>query len=132
MSTYSFGKLFSLARNPICTSVTSLRNSVTSLMLTLEDEHFQNKDVALQNFGAARCLRSHFIQHLHLPDEGPEATRKGHPIGISYCDINRDTCNMVVFMHLSVLGISVREKTRKDYYLSDLAGSWSSVVWLPT
>lgn len=39
---------------------------------------------------------------------------------------------MVFFRRPPVLGISLREQTRKDYCLSALASYWSSVVWLTT
>lgn len=39
---------------------------------------------------------------------------------------------MAFFRRPPGLGISVREKTRKYYCLSDLASYWSSVVWLTT
>ena len=135
MSAYSFGKLFLLARNPILPlNYVSLRHVVgrirhtsrpdlhfsdqlrsahTPFTLTPEDEHFQTRDVGLQNFGDAGRPRSHLIQHPHPPDEGPEATQKGRPVGISCCDINRDTYNMVFFRHPSVLGSLLGRKQEK-------------------
>lgn len=104
-------------------SSSNLAQGCTHIAQADTDNGLQNRDVALQNFGAERHLGNQLIQDLHLADEGTEAAQKGVTLLECHTVMLTETPVLFFFSYSlfpassareTVLGVSVRKTTRKD------------------
>lgn len=103
-------------------SSSNLAQECTHIIHADTDNGLQNRDVALQTLGAASTLEVSSSKIFIWRVRALRQPRKGYPVGTSYCDMNRDTYDVVFFrcspflassVGETVLGISVRETARK-------------------